>query len=104
MITMIAASSNAHKIKEIQSIMSKFGVKVVSRKEAGVPEFEIEEDGETFEENSLKKALDYKEVPAANEIQCGNYKDLSLFGAKEYAKKALDKGFALNILPFCSYC
>ena len=56
MITMIAASSNAHKIKEIQSIMSKFGVKVVSRKEAGVPEFEIEEDGETFEENSLKKA------------------------------------------------
>ena len=56
MITMIAASSNAHKIKEIQSIMSKFGVKVVSRKEAGVPEFEIEEDEETFEENSLKKA------------------------------------------------
>ena len=56
MITMIAASSNAHKIKEIQSIMSKFGVKVVSRKEAGVPEFEIEEDGETFEKNSLKKA------------------------------------------------
>lgn len=56
MITMIAASSNAHKIKEIQSIISKFGVKVVSRKEAGVPEFEIEEDGETFEENSLKKA------------------------------------------------
>ena len=56
MINMIAASSNAHKIKEIQSIMSKFGVKVVSRKEAGVPEFEIEEDGETFEENSLKKA------------------------------------------------
>ena len=55
MITMIAASSNAHKIKEIQSIMSKVGVKVVSRKEAGVPEFEIEEDGETFEENSLKK-------------------------------------------------
>ncbi len=48
-------------------------------------------------EKSLKKALDYKEVPAANEIQCGNYRDLSLFGAKEYAKKALDKGFALNI-------
>ena len=56
MITMIAASSNAHKIKEIQSIMSKFGVKVVSRKEAGVPEVESEEDGETFAENSLEKA------------------------------------------------
>lgn len=48
-------------------------------------------------ENSLKKALDYKEVPAANEIQCGNYRDLSLFGAKEYAKKVLEKGFSLNI-------
>ena len=47
MITMIAASSNAHKIKEIQSIMSKFGVKVVSRKEAGLPEFEFEQDLET---------------------------------------------------------
>ena len=34
---------------------------------------------------------------AANPIQCGNYKDLSLFGAKEYAKEAIEKGFSLNI-------
>ena len=54
----IAASSNAHKIKEIQTIMSKFGMKVVSRKDAGIPDFEIEEDGETFEENSYKKAYE----------------------------------------------
>lgn len=54
----IAASSNAHKIKEIQAIMSKFGMEVVSRKDAGVADFEIEEDGETFEENSYKKALE----------------------------------------------
>ena len=52
----VAASSNAHKIKEIQAIMSKFGMEVISRDEAGVPPFEIEEDGETFEENSYKKA------------------------------------------------
>ncbi len=52
----IAASSNAHKIKEIQAIMGKFGYEIVSRKDAGVPDFEIEEDGETFEENSFKKA------------------------------------------------
>ena len=49
----IAASSNAHKIKEIQTIMSKFGMEVVSRKDAGIPDFEIEEDGETFEEKSI---------------------------------------------------
>ena len=54
----IAASSNAHKIKEIQTIMSKFGMEVVSRKDAGIPDFEIEEDGETFEENSYKKAYE----------------------------------------------
>lgn len=52
----IAASSNEHKIKEIQDIMGKFGMDVISRDEAGVPPFEIEEDGKTFEENSLKKA------------------------------------------------
>ena len=48
-------------------------------------------------EDSLKAVLEATEIPAANEIQCGNYKDLSLFGAKEYAKQALSKGFSLNI-------
>lgn len=48
-------------------------------------------------EVSLKKVLNATEIPAANEIQCGNYKDLSLFGAKEYAKEVLKKGFSLNI-------
>ncbi len=58
----IAASSNAHKIKEIQAIMGKFGYEIVSRKAAGVPDFEIEEDGETFEENSFKKANEIMKV------------------------------------------
>ncbi|OCL27700.1 S-ribosylhomocysteine lyase [Orenia metallireducens] len=40
--------------------------------------------------NSLKKVLEAKEIPAANPVQCGNYKDLSLFGAKEYAKIVLE--------------
>ncbi len=62
MKTIIAASSNAHKIKEIQAIMSKFRMQVVSRDEAGVPAFEIEEDGETFEENSLKKASEIMKI------------------------------------------
>lgn len=48
-------------------------------------------------EKSLDKVLKAKEIPAKNEIQCGNYKDLSLFSAKEYAKEALNKGFSLNI-------
>ena len=48
-------------------------------------------------EKALKVVLDATEIPAANEIQCGNYKDLSLFGAKEYAKDALKKGFSTEI-------
>ncbi|MGL4873958.1 MAG: S-ribosylhomocysteine lyase [Clostridium sp.] len=48
-------------------------------------------------EDGLKKVLEATEIPANNPIQCGNYKDLSLFGAKEYAKIALEKEFSLNI-------
>jgi len=48
-------------------------------------------------ENALKEVLKATEIPAANDIQCGNYRDLSLFGAKEYAKEALSRGFSLSI-------
>lgn len=61
MKTIIAASRNEHKIKEITAITEKYGMKVISRDEAGIPPFEIIEDGTTFEENSLKKA---KEIMA----------------------------------------
>lgn len=56
MSRIVAASKNKHKIKEIEAITSQFGMEVVPRDEAGVPDVEIEEDGETFEENSYKKA------------------------------------------------
>ncbi|RDY23017.1 S-ribosylhomocysteine lyase [Romboutsia maritimum] len=48
-------------------------------------------------EKALEMVLNSTEMPAATEIECGNYKDLSLFGAKEYVKNALKKGFSLNI-------
>lgn len=48
-------------------------------------------------EKALKMVLEATEMPAATAIECGNYKDLSLFGAKEYAREAFEKGFALNI-------
>ncbi len=58
----IAASRNRHKIEEIGAITEKFGMKIVSRDDAGLPRTEIEEDGETFEENSLKKAREIMEL------------------------------------------
>ena len=48
-------------------------------------------------EAALEEVLKATEIPAANEVQCGNYRDFSLFGAKEYAKEALKKGFSLSI-------
>ena len=48
-------------------------------------------------EKALNMVLEATEIPAATAVECGNYKDLSLFGAKEYAKDALEKGFSLNI-------
>lgn len=56
METIIAATKNAHKIEEIQAIMEDLGFTVISRDAAGVPDFEVEETGETFAENSLLKA------------------------------------------------
>lgn len=52
----IAASQNKHKIAEIEAITKLFGMNVVSRDEAAIEDFEIEETGDSFEENSFIKA------------------------------------------------
>lgn len=48
-------------------------------------------------EYSLKKIIETEEVPAANEVQCGNYKEHSLTKAKEYANMILNKGISDKI-------
>lgn len=55
---MIAATQNKNKIREIRAITEPFGFEIIPRGDAGIPDFEIEEDGSTFEENSLKKAME----------------------------------------------
>lgn len=54
--TVILASRNAGKIREMSAILSKYGMNVISRDDAGIDTFEVEETGETFEENSYIKA------------------------------------------------
>ena len=51
----VFATTNAGKIKEIKEILSDFDVEVVSMKEMNITA-DIEENGATFEENSLIKA------------------------------------------------
>ncbi len=52
----VAATKNKGKIREIEAITSEFGMRVISRDDAGVPYVEVEETGITFEENSRIKA------------------------------------------------
>lgn len=55
-ICVVLASNNMHKAKEIKSILGEFfTIKTLS--EVGLENFEIVEDGKTFEENAAKKAL-----------------------------------------------
>jgi len=57
MSIIVAATKNKHKIREIEQITKEFGMDIITRDEAGIPnDIEIEEDGTTFEENSYKKA------------------------------------------------
>lgn len=58
----IAATQNKHKIEEIDKITKAYGFEIVARNDAGIPDFEIVEDGETFEENSYKKAYEIMKV------------------------------------------
>jgi len=62
METIVAASQNKGKLKEIEAITSEFGMSVISRDEAGIADIEVVEDGDTFEANSLKKAREIMEL------------------------------------------
>lgn len=52
---MILASNNKKKLIEMQTLLSELGIDVVSQRDAGC-DFEVEETGETFEENAYLKA------------------------------------------------
>lgn len=46
---------------------------------------------------ALNKIIETNDIPAANAVQCGNYRDHSLFSAKEYAKYILKKGISSEV-------
>lgn len=51
----VLASKNNHKLAEMSAILSQLGVEVVLESDVGV-DVEVEETGETFEENAALKA------------------------------------------------
>lgn len=56
----LAATSNAHKIEEIQTILKPFGITLISPKDiGGIPD--VIEDKDSFEGNAIKKATEIAE-------------------------------------------
>ena len=55
MSELILASNNKKKMEELRTILADTGAKIISQSEAGC-DFEVEETGETFEENAFLKA------------------------------------------------
>ena len=52
----ILATNNMKKLAEMQRILSPLGINVVTAKMLGVTLEDVEEDGETFEDNAKLKA------------------------------------------------
>lgn len=53
----VVATKNMDKVSEIREILSELPFQIMTMSEAGCDD-DIEEDGETFRENALKKAID----------------------------------------------
>ena len=51
----ILASNNAHKVTELKEKLKKYGITLLSQREAGY-DIEVDETGETFKENAIIKA------------------------------------------------
>ena len=70
--TIVAATRNEHKIREIDQITSQFGMKIISRDDAGIPPVEIVEDSpspvikdeaETADTSDVKAEADAADHP-----------------------------------------
>lgn len=55
MSRLLIATNNEGKVREIKAILGGFYDEIVSLKDAGIS-LEVEEDGDTFEQNAVKKA------------------------------------------------
>jgi XTP/dITP diphosphohydrolase len=56
---LLFGSTNAGKLRELRRLVAGLPVRVLSPDELGRPLPEVEEDGETFEENAAKKAVEW---------------------------------------------
>ena len=57
---LLIASNNAHKVREIEEILTGYFDEMVTMREAGL-DIDVVEDGKTFRENAVKKATEILE-------------------------------------------
>ena len=81
---LILASNNVKKIKELKELLSNLNITIKSLKDEDI-NIDVEEDGNTFEENAKKKA---KEI----------YDFLKLRGEKEFLVLSDDSGLQVDYL------
>jgi len=58
---LVLSTGNINKVKEIKDILKDLPIEVVSKDELGLEDIDVEEDGETLEENAIKKAKAIKD-------------------------------------------
>ena len=58
---LVISTSNENKVKEIKALLSHLNLEVISKDKLDIEKFQVIEDGETLEENSLKKAKALKD-------------------------------------------
>ena len=57
--TIVLSTHNKGKLREFEGLAKRLGFRIITRDEAGIPhDYDVVEDGTTFEENSYKKAYE----------------------------------------------
>lgn len=67
MSRLIIGTNNAHKVVEIKAILGDFYDEILSLKEAGI-ELDVEEDGQTLEDNAVKKAVEAAKITGCDTL------------------------------------
>jgi XTP/dITP diphosphohydrolase len=57
----VISTNNKNKLKEIKKILEDLPIEVLSKRDLGLEAFDVVEDGDTLEKNSIKKAKVLKE-------------------------------------------
>lgn len=78
----VIASKNKHKIKEIQEILKRLPFDIQSMDVVGLNHLEVIEDGKTFEENSMKKAIEIMKATGSIAIADDSGLEVAILGNK----------------------